>query len=137
MDIIGMFKGLENALDAASVRQQVISNNIANANTPNFRGQAVAFEDELRKAMDAKKAGSGEVQLANFNEDLVDEEFRIEMGTTDPDRVRAKVFNTGMKVDINKEMVNIAQNQIHYNMLADKLGGFMSSVQMVIDSTGK
>jgi len=34
-------------------------------------------------------------------------------------------------------MVHLAQNQIHYNMLADKLGGFMSSVQTVIESTGK
>lgn len=135
MDIIGMFKNLENALDAASLRQQVIANNIANASSPNFSSQGVAFEDELKKAMDSKDADDqfGEIRAVSLDES--GDGFKI--GGSKPEDVRAKVVETGMKVDMNKEMVNLAQNQIHYNMLADKLGGFMGSVQTVIDSTGK
>lgn len=137
MDIIGMFKNLENALDAASLRQQVISNNIANASSPNFKSQAVAFEDELKKAMDAK--GSEEKFYGDLRAVSLDEgdDDGFVIGSTKPEQVRAKVFNTGQAVDMNKEMVNIAQNQIHYNMLADKLGGFMGAVNSVIDATGR
>jgi len=133
MDIIGMFKNLENALDAASLRQQVIANNIANATNPSFKGQSVAFEDEFQKALDAKngKDDLGGVQAVS----LEDDGFTIGGGGTES--VRGKVVSTGKNVDMNQEMVHLAQNQIHYNMLADKLGGFMSSVQTVIESTGK
>jgi len=137
MDLIGMFKNLENALDAASLRQQVIADNIANAGTPNFKSQGVAFEDELKKAMDSKDSEEeffGDMRAVSLDEGD-DDGFQI--GGTKPESVRGRVFNTGQKADMNKEMVNLAQNQIHYNMLADKLGGFMGAVQMVIDNTGK
>ncbi|MCD4782505.1 MAG: flagellar basal body rod protein FlgB [Candidatus Eremiobacteraeota bacterium] len=135
MDLIGMFKNLENALDAASLRQQVIANNIANASAPGFQSQGVAFEDELKKAMDDKDASEGLGGMRAVSLDEEDGDFRI--GGNRPEDVRAKVFNTGQNADMNKEMVNLSKNQIHYNMLADKLGGFMGAVQMVIDNTGK
>lgn len=136
MDIIGWFKNLENALDAASLRQQVIANNIANASAPGFKSQGVAFEDEMRKAMDAKKGSEGqlgELRAVSLGEE--DGDFRIGGGR--PEDVRAKVFDTGQKADMNKEMVNLAKNQIQYNMLADKIGGFMGAVNMVIDNTAR
>jgi len=136
VDLIGMFKNLENALDAASLRQQVIANNIANASSPGFQSQGVAFEDELKKAMDAKDGDEGFGELRAVSLDEEDGDFQIGGGGR-PEDVRAKVFNTGQKADLNKEMVNLAKNQIHYNMLADKLGGFMGAVQMIIDNTGK
>lgn len=136
MDIIGMFKNLENALDAASLRQQVIANNIANASSPNFSRQAVAFEDELKKAMDSKDSDGdlGDIRMVSLDDDD-DDGFTI--GGGKPEDVRASVYNTGQQVDMNSEMVNLAKNQIHYNMLADKLGGFMGAVNTVIDSTGR
>ena len=44
MDLFEYAPPLEKALDAATMRQQVISNNMAHVNDPNYRGQAVAFE---------------------------------------------------------------------------------------------
>ncbi|MFP4497694.1 MAG: flagellar basal body rod protein FlgB [Vulcanimicrobiota bacterium] len=138
MDVIGMFKQLENALDAASLRQQVIANNIANAGTPNFKTQGVAFEDELKKALASNDDPmSFGVKPVSMNEDLSNDEDFVIDGGVDPNKVRAKVYDTGNNVDMNKEMVNLARNQIHYNMLTDKLGGFMGIVQTVIETHGK
>ena len=39
------------ALAAASLRHEVLSNNIANVNTPNFRRSHVRFEDLLQKEL--------------------------------------------------------------------------------------
>ena len=39
---------LEKALDATSLRQQVISDNMANANNPEYQAKAVKFDEHLR-----------------------------------------------------------------------------------------
>ena len=41
------FDYLSRGLEAANLRQEVISNNIANVNTPHFKRSAVNFEDLL------------------------------------------------------------------------------------------
>lgn len=46
---------LEQALSAASLRQKVISNNIANVNTPGFKKSNVIFEDLLQEAINGEK----------------------------------------------------------------------------------
>jgi flagellar basal-body rod protein FlgB len=44
-------RALHSALDGLAARQRVISNDIANVNTPFFTAQSVAFEDNLRSAV--------------------------------------------------------------------------------------
>ena len=48
------FNLLSKGLDVATKRQAVISNNIANVNTPLFKRQIVTFEDEMAKVFDGK-----------------------------------------------------------------------------------
>lgn len=59
MDIFsGTISNLENALGRANVKQKVISNNIANIDTPNYKSKNVTFHDMLNDAsikLDAKK----------------------------------------------------------------------------------
>ena len=43
---------LEHSLDAATLRNRVIANNIANQNTPGYVAETVLFEKELRQATD-------------------------------------------------------------------------------------
>ena len=45
------FDYLSRGLEAANLRQEVISNNIANVNTPHFKRSAVNFEDLLAKEL--------------------------------------------------------------------------------------
>ncbi len=42
---------LQKGMDAAWLRNEVISNNIANAETPNFKSSSVAFETMFKKAL--------------------------------------------------------------------------------------
>src|SRR6266545_599088 len=42
---------LEKALDGLSLRQQAISNNVANVDTPNFKATEVSFEEDLHAAL--------------------------------------------------------------------------------------
>ena len=42
-------------MDVAALRQNVIANNIANADTPNFKRSDVNFESQLKRALDSEK----------------------------------------------------------------------------------
>ena len=48
------FEGMLGALHAAETRQRVISNNIANADTPNFKRSELLFEELLERSMGIK-----------------------------------------------------------------------------------
>lgn len=46
------------ALDAATMRQAAIAQNIANAGTPGYQPVTVSFEERMRALMDASASGS-------------------------------------------------------------------------------
>ena len=46
---------INRAMDAAMLRANVISNNIANVNTPGYRRVEVKFEEQLREALDKSR----------------------------------------------------------------------------------
>lgn len=52
---------LQSAIDALSLRQNAIANNVANINTPNYQAQVVSFEDALSQSV---AQGSGVVQAS-------------------------------------------------------------------------
>ena len=53
------FDAMSSALDALSLRQRVIADNIANVQTPGYQAKRVEFEDALTAAV---KHGSGTVK---------------------------------------------------------------------------
>jgi len=50
---------LQTALDGLSQRQDVISNDIANVDTPNYRSSSVDFEDSLKAAISSGRFSDG------------------------------------------------------------------------------
>lgn len=100
------------SLDAATLRNRVISNNIANANTPGYHRLEVNFEKELRQALDRTR-------LQGVRTDSK----HMDIGRKDISRVDAKVYRpvdfsqpSGVNnVDIDNEMAKLAENQILFN----------------------
>ena len=108
------------ALAAASLRHEVLSNNIANVNTPNFRRSHVRFEDLLQKelglAEDLPVAFRGKAHAV------------IEQDSTTNMRL------DGNNVDIDIEMAEVAKNQLYYSALANRMGGYVSKIKSIINS---
>lgn len=132
MDIMNMTQSLEKALDVASLRQQVIANNIANVNTPGYAPSKVNFEDEMKRCM------------ASANDDG----FQVVCDFSDPDlgvvgsagsisEVRPQVIQSGAQVDINQEMVDLAKNGIIFDALSSQVTGKYSNLKYVIDNYGR
>ncbi len=130
MDMMNWWKCMENALDAAALRQQVIADNIANADSPNFTAQRVAFEEEMQRV--ATNKGDDDLSIMPVSLDGADD-MKIGGGGLGWRGVRPKMVNSGEKVDINQEMVNLTKNQIYYNMVSDKIGGMMKGLIGIVD----
>ena len=108
-------------LDASSLRQELIANNLANANTPGFKRQDVAFEAKLSRALSEKRlrgsAGGSAV-------DSVRPEVITQSGTSR----RAD----GNNVDMETENVNAAINTLRYEALSTMVGGYFGGLKAAI-----
>lgn len=96
---------LEAAMHAAALRGAVLSNNIANADTPGYKRSEVTFEDSLADAL-TKFRNTGELDLS-----------RCAPG------IRAVNTNLsyrkdGNNVDMQTEMVDFYNNTMRYNSMA-------------------
>ncbi|OAT82848.1 flagellar basal-body rod protein FlgB [Bacillus sp. MKU004] len=114
---------LESGLDYASLNQKVISQNIANVDTPNYKAKEVDFKTVLNQTMqlDAKRTDS--------------RHFTFKSADTHPavkSRNAYQFNHNGNGVDLDKEMSNMAENQIYFNALSDRINGKFNSLKTVI-----
>jgi len=122
MDLLGgaSFRRLEGALHAASMRQQVLANNIANEDTPYFKRSDVAFEELLSQAI----GSGGEKSLSGKRTDA--RHIPIGASASYPEaRVITEessvINNNRNNVDIDKEMSLLAENQLKYNLYIQQI----------------
>ncbi len=121
---------LEKGLDAASLRNRVIANNLANVDTPGFKRSDVLFEDELRKALSQQGKITGYITNARH----------IPIGGRPVAAVTPQVVpsndttmrNDGNNVDIDREMAALAKNTIIYTALAQELNGEFGKLRTAI-----
>lgn len=119
---------LEQGLNAASLRHKVISNNIANVNTPGFKKSEVIFEDLLQEqlggsSMPLAKTNDGHMQRSNSSE------LSPIINTIESTSFRAD----GSNVDVDVEMANLAKNNIYYNALVQQLSRQFSNIKSAIN----
>lgn len=119
---------LEKSLDASSLRQKVLTNNIANVDTPDFKRSDVDFNQVLGEAIGRQVEGDlplkvtseRHLQKSAFNTDVVVED-------------QSSAYRTdGNNVDIDKEMVNVAENGIYYNSVTRAISAQLSHLRTVI-----
>jgi len=122
---------LERSLDATSLRQNVITHNIANVDTPGFKRSTVKFEEFLQAELNQHSTGL---------EGRRTHEKHIRFGSTyaqNSDPVIATDHTTIMNnnknnVDVDAEMSLLAKNQLTYNMLVQQMSHEMRSIRTSI-----
>ncbi len=122
---------LERGLDTSWLRQEVIAQNIANANTPNYKSKRVEFESAFLSALDDRTGFTAKRTRAKH----------ISFGdATDPADVSPAVVANdhytmrmdGNNVDIDQENVELAKNTLRYDILSTKLNAELSRLKMAI-----
>ncbi|MBO5237466.1 MAG: flagellar basal body rod protein FlgB [Lachnospiraceae bacterium] len=117
---------LDKAADAAYIRNDVISNNIANDSTPNYKRQDVQFESILQAALATGGDNLDEmVKKVNMNLDDLDSYIYT-------DRSSLSYRLDGNNVDIDQEEAYLAENQIRYQALVDLMTQEFSRYKTVL-----
>lgn len=115
---------LEHALNYRSLNHKTIANNIANADTPNYKAQSVQFKDALNSSMKAYRTDAKHIPFSS--ETTVDRPFNVKTNAN------TSYSHNGNNVDTDKEMAKLAENQLYYQALIQRMNGKLSSMKMVI-----
>lgn len=114
---------LNKAANASLTRNEVISNNIANVDTPNYKRQDVQFESYLVSALsggDSLDQQVDDVDLDSLN------------ATVYTDNSNLSYRLDGNNVDIDTEESYLADNQIRYYALLDSMTQEFSRIKTVL-----
>ena len=96
------------ALSGTWQRNKLISENIANVNTPNYKRKNVDFESSLKRALRNNKTNSRELEDMHFK--------------TITDQSSLSYKKDGNNVNIETEMAYFVENHLRYNTLVDLSG---------------
>ncbi len=100
---------LSGMLDYRAARHKVIVSNIANLDTPNFKPQELTFTASLAEA-----AASGQAATLTRTHNK-----HLSPGSAQ--EAPFQVHQAGDKVEIDREMTNLAENNLMYNLTVELL----------------
>lgn len=121
---------LGSSLNFRSLRHNVTSANIANAETPGYKAKVLDFEDALVRAID----------MEGWNKPATSSEDHFAMGPGAISRTRADIYdnpdvavnNDGNTVDMERELATMQENSILYkaalSLINKKLGALRYAV---------
>ncbi|WP_024831383.1 flagellar basal body rod protein FlgB [Ruminiclostridium josui] len=121
---------LEKSINASWARNEVISQNLANVDTPNYKRKDVTFEEYLNESLDSKRL-----------EGITTDERHIPIKSKNIDKIKPEITQDnsdtsmridGNNVDIDSEMAYLAKNTIQYNSLIQMINNNFSKIKNVI-----
>ncbi len=120
-------------MDVSALRQAVIANNVANADTPNFKRSTVNFESQLKRALDSEKASRFPQVITDPRDIPFDRP--LDWTRVKPRRILdylTEAKNNGNNVDIEEEGMNALTNQLLYTTLAQAVSSQIQGVNIVL-----
>ncbi len=116
---------LDKAMDASWLRNEAISNNLANVNTPGYKRQDINFETQLAKALRHSRYKSMDAKVAD-----------VKMNRLNPipytDYAGFAYRIDGNNVDPDTEGVYLAKNQVVYQGLYQSVSEEFKNLKMVM-----
>lgn len=113
-------------LDKAALHQRVISSNVANVGTPGYERLGVSFEEKLEEAVrlgeKMKTSDPRHIPSPTWYRDLKPEVAKIEDG----------YWNGINNVNIDQEMVDLAKNQLDFNIGVRLMSSRFNSLRTAI-----
>lgn len=118
------YQVLASMLDYRAARQKVITSNVANIDTSDYKPKDLKFPEQLKSAMGKEQTG---------------------LVRTDPRHLSAGGAGTGVdnytvtetseKTNIDTEMMNISENNLMYNLTVELLARKFRGIQNVLRET--
>ena len=125
---------LSRSMNVGLERQNVIADNIANADTPGFKRSFVNFESGLRRALES------ESREPAFQEAITDEQHMpferpTDYRSVEPRRVvdwQTTAKNNGNNVDAEVEAQNMLKNMLSYQLMTRNVGEQFNRMNIVL-----
>ena len=138
---------LQLGLDGAKKRQEAISNNIANVDTPGYKRKDVDFLSVLKKekAANNRTETSSKVSrpqrpessgLKMTNSKHLNSLSTKQSGFSFNTENNTKYRNDNNNVDIDHEMAEMAKTNLYYRTLAQRISSKFSNINEVISKGG-
>lgn len=125
------FQRMQGGMEAANKRQGILSNNVANVDTPNFKRSDVTFESflqqqerGLKSQLSAKITDTRHFRFGN------NQVVPAAVVTTDE---TSSMNNNNNNVDIDREMALSAENQLRYNSYIQQINSQISMMRTVAE----
>ncbi len=110
-------RNYEKALDRTTMRNSLLSENLANVNVPGYKRKDVDFGIELEKAEG--------VQTSQFDN------LRNQFGSK-PFSSQGSVRIDGNSVDMEQEVVSMGETELRYEMLSQMTSNYFTNLKSVI-----
>jgi len=120
---------MQKGLSAAWTRNAVIRNNIANVETPGFKASEVEFESIFARTIREQgfvgtRTHPGHREIGAMNLDSITPRIHQQQGLS--------MRMDGNNVDIESENVRMAQNNLQYNTIMEKLNSEIRRLRLAI-----
>ena len=119
-------------LSYRSERQKVISGNIANINTPNYKTKELVFEQELKKADNDLK-----LKITHSKHIAFDAHSQIAPGPRQIEVPNLKEQNDGNNVSLDKQISEMSKNSVVFNALQASIKKDSQWLKEIISSSAK
>lgn len=123
----GFVDVLSKAADSSWLRNEVLTNNIANVDTPGYKRKDVTFESYLNTALESPRNPYSTLTQRVNNADMSLVRSRVYT-----DNATLSYRLDGNNVDIETENVKLASNQLTYNALLDSMNNEFSRIKSVL-----
>jgi len=131
-----MFKTIDfmdTLLDVKLKRHELLSNNLANIDTPGYKRYDISFEEMLRSKL--KRNG---IPLVTTNDRHINPNQQLK-------GIKPKIYreqdytyrNDQNNVDIDKEMVEMVKNTLSYNIISEQVSNNFKLLQIAISEGRK
>ncbi len=112
-------------------RQKVISSNIANINTPNYKTKDLVFQDELEKStLNLKMAQTNSRHIQN-----VDFSNKINPSVVDVKGLQEQ--NDGNNVNLDSQMSELSKNKVIFDAIQSSIKRDSKLFRSVVESSAK
>lgn len=125
---------LKKSMNNSMLRRDVIANNLANADVPNFKRTNVNFEATLKKALDSENQ-TGSFQLLATDERHMSAQKPLDWRSVESRRVLDYLTTSkanGNNVDAEEEAMLSLQNQLTYTLMTQATNHEFQQVNSVL-----
>lgn len=134
----GAAPALLSTLAFNEARLSVISENIANSETPGYRAKRldpVRFQKALRNALDARGSDPNKPFTIDAGRGLrTDENGYLQVQATD-DAPENILFHDGTNMSMERQMADLAETRMAHELAASLLSGYFDGVRKAIRGT--